>query len=87
MRCDVIFKDTNNYSFLVELYKITPGNDYLLFSRKFTTYTIEYILIQWDRNKIYYANVISHPDEFDMFDGTIKRTEVEAVTFIPGGEF
>jgi hypothetical protein len=85
MRCDVIFKDTNNYSFLVELYKITPGNDYLLFSRKFTTYTIEYILIQWDKDKIYFANVIAHHEDFDIT--SIKRTDVEAVIFIPGGEF
>lgn len=66
MRAYVIFKDDSRYSFKIEDYRITQNKNYLLYSRKDGNFSNEYIWIKWCGDKLYYARLSCHKDDWDF---------------------
>lgn len=82
MRAFVKFDRTAGYSFPVDQYKILQNKNYFVFTKKHGNWTYDYIVIKWDEFKMYHANVISHPDDFDIND--LPFEEIEGFNFTPG---
>lgn len=84
MRGNVRYDKNGGYSFSTAGYTITTGENFILFSKIYRRSMGDYILIKWDKDKLYHAAINAHPDEFNPDDPEMPLDEIEAFMLTPG---